>query len=275
MHRWGIIGVGVAGRARARAIQADPRGEVTTSYRGDPEPVDIPSVGRLDDLWDQVDAVAICSPDHTHPDMVRQALDHGKHVVCEFPLARTGDEAQALFDAAQKAGRILHVEHIELLSATAQWWRQNPPRSVTRGRLAFTSSRTGVDVALGNLARLHRIIDILGMPTDFTPESQSERHLQGTLRFDGSTPIVVDFRFGPGLPRETTIELITGEGDALQQKNRAITKNRQPVELPAVGPLFAADQQVATARILDGASGYVSEAHIVETLRWVERLSAG
>ena len=36
MLRWGIIGVGRAGAARARALAADPRAEAVLGVRGDP-----------------------------------------------------------------------------------------------------------------------------------------------------------------------------------------------------------------------------------------------
>ena len=38
------------------------------------------------------------------------ALEAGKHVYCEKPMARTGAEAKAMYEAAQKAGKQLHVQ---------------------------------------------------------------------------------------------------------------------------------------------------------------------
>jgi predicted dehydrogenase len=42
------------------------------------------------------DAVVVSTPTMTHYDVVRQAVQPGKHVLCEKPLCLTGDEADAL-----------------------------------------------------------------------------------------------------------------------------------------------------------------------------------
>lgn len=46
-----------------------------------------------------VDVLHVCTPNVLHGPLVQAALAAGKHVVCEKPLAGTGDEAQALLDA--------------------------------------------------------------------------------------------------------------------------------------------------------------------------------
>jgi predicted dehydrogenase len=52
-----------------------------------------------------IDAVHICTPNAQHFPMAMEALEAGKHVVCEKPLATTVEEASALVAAAAKAGR--------------------------------------------------------------------------------------------------------------------------------------------------------------------------
>ncbi len=47
-----------------------------------------------------IDVLHVCTPNALHVGLVRAALASGKHVVCEKPLAPTGDEAQALLEAA-------------------------------------------------------------------------------------------------------------------------------------------------------------------------------
>lgn len=272
--RWGIIGVGRAGQARARALHADPRATAQVGFRGDPASVNLRAAASVEDLLARVDAVAICSTDETHPALVRQALAAHKHVVCEFPLAPSAAEARALFALARAVDRVLHVEHIELLTGAAVWWREHRPKTVRSGTLAFTSPRTGVDPARGNVARLHRIVDILGEPESVAVTYWDQTTLAGALHFSQGT-VAVDFRFGPGLPRETLIELVDQDGVVIRQQGRGITRNGQPVVLPTVGGLFAADQIAASARILDGAPGYVSEARVVSVIALTETLREG
>jgi len=52
---------------------------------------------------DDVDLVDICTPGDTHADIAVAALDAGKHVLCEKPLANTVAEAQAMAAAAERA----------------------------------------------------------------------------------------------------------------------------------------------------------------------------
>jgi predicted dehydrogenase len=54
-----------------------------------------------------IDAVYISLPNTLHVEWSIKALEAGKHVLCEKPLTRNPEEADAAFDAADKAKRIL------------------------------------------------------------------------------------------------------------------------------------------------------------------------
>lgn len=54
-----------------------------------------------------LDCVDICTPNRFHTPAARAALNSGKHVLCEKPLAVTTEEVRTLGDAARKNGRIL------------------------------------------------------------------------------------------------------------------------------------------------------------------------
>ena len=53
---------------------------------------------------DDVQAVIIATPNFTHPPIALAAIAHGKHVLCEKPLALTAADAQAMAAAADRAG---------------------------------------------------------------------------------------------------------------------------------------------------------------------------
>jgi len=59
------------------------------------------------DLLDdpQVGLVDNCTPNHLHAEISIAALEAGRHVACEKPLAGTLDDARAMRDAARKAAR--------------------------------------------------------------------------------------------------------------------------------------------------------------------------
>jgi predicted dehydrogenase len=59
----------------------------------------------------RIEAVAIATPPHTHYDLVRRALEAGKHVLVEKPLARTADEAAKLVALADELGLTMMPGH--------------------------------------------------------------------------------------------------------------------------------------------------------------------
>ncbi|EHR60213.1 putative dehydrogenase [Saccharomonospora cyanea NA-134] len=52
---------------------------------------------------DDVDLVDVCTPGDTHAEIAIAALEAGKHVLCEKPLANTVDEAERMVEAAERA----------------------------------------------------------------------------------------------------------------------------------------------------------------------------
>jgi UDP-N-acetylglucosamine 3-dehydrogenase len=56
-----------------------------------------------------IDAVDVCLPSAVHHDVVIPALEMGKHVFCESPLAQDLAEARHMRGAARRAGRLLQV----------------------------------------------------------------------------------------------------------------------------------------------------------------------
>lgn len=64
----------------------------------------------------EVEAVAIATPPHTHYELVRRALDAGKHVLVEKPLACAAAEAAELIELANDFGLVLMPGHTFLYS---------------------------------------------------------------------------------------------------------------------------------------------------------------
>ena len=58
-----------------------------------------------------LDLVVIALPLHLHFSVVREALDAGKHVFCEAPLAETGDQCKQLANLAREKNLVLSTGH--------------------------------------------------------------------------------------------------------------------------------------------------------------------
>ena len=57
----------------------------------------------------EIDAVDVCTWNAAHAPCSIMALEAGKHVFCEKPMAMNAKEAQAMKDAADKAGKVLMI----------------------------------------------------------------------------------------------------------------------------------------------------------------------
>ncbi len=64
-------------------------------------------LSKIDEMWNMVDAVYIASPHGTHFVYTIEALEHGKHVLCEKPMALKMEEAKRAFSLAKEKGLIL------------------------------------------------------------------------------------------------------------------------------------------------------------------------
>jgi predicted dehydrogenase/ABC-type lipoprotein export system ATPase subunit len=94
--------------------------------------------GRLEDLLHDpaVDAVYIATPHGTHQDLGLQALEAGKHVLIEKPMAIDSKQVRDLIAGAHRAGRFL---------MEAMWTKFNPAihdlqRLISQGRIGDVRS---------------------------------------------------------------------------------------------------------------------------------------
>ena len=118
MVRIGLLGAGTMGAAHAAAYAVLSDVEVVGVYSRDQDrarsvasicqakPVD--EASALIEAGD-IDAIDVCLPTPVHRSFVIPALDCGKHVFCETPLALGLEDAHAMRDAARRAGRLLQV----------------------------------------------------------------------------------------------------------------------------------------------------------------------
>jgi predicted dehydrogenase len=106
-NRWDIVaGALSSDPANAQASGADWFLEPGRTY------ADYADMARREGARaDGIDAVAICTPNHTHHDIASAFLDAGIDVICDKPLTTTIEDAQALVALQGKTGLVVGVTY--------------------------------------------------------------------------------------------------------------------------------------------------------------------
>jgi 1,5-anhydro-D-fructose reductase (1,5-anhydro-D-mannitol-forming) len=119
--RWGLIGAStIARQFMIDAIRAQGDGEVSAVMSSSPQRAQayarengIPAAfSSLDELLaGDIDAVYISTTNELHLEQALAAARAKKHVLCEKPLALSGDDARKMVDACKAAGVVLGTNH--------------------------------------------------------------------------------------------------------------------------------------------------------------------
>jgi predicted dehydrogenase len=124
--RIAVVGYGYWGPNLVRNVIERPELELATLCERDDQRAaaflqrvpDVPVCGDFDTVLDDpsIDAVLVATPPRTHHALASAALDAGKHVLVEKPLARTVVEAEDLIELADANDRVLMPGHTFLYS---------------------------------------------------------------------------------------------------------------------------------------------------------------
>ena len=156
--RVGVWGAGAWGEKHARIYEALPGVELVGVHDRDPARSAAVAARhgglaceRPEALLARCDAVSIAVPTVHHRAAAEQALAAGCHVLVEKPMAATVEDADAMLEAARRAGRVLQVGQVErfnpALSAARPLVRR--PKFIEAHRLAAFQPRSlDIDVVL-------------------------------------------------------------------------------------------------------------------------------
>jgi len=155
----GILGAGFIGTTHVRAYARQPGARVSGVWSRDSAKAATLAAetgarayadaqALLDDP--AIDAVSITLPTHLHPTWAIRALEAGKHVLVEKPMALSLGECDAMIRAQARTGRVLMVAHV------LRFWPEymalydyvnsgtlGPPLSITAFRLLGRSAPGG------------------------------------------------------------------------------------------------------------------------------------
>lgn len=176
MIRVGVIGYGYWGPNLARNVLQTPGLQLQRVVDLDPRRrdaarlacfgADVSADAAAITQAADIDAVAIATPAATHYDLALAALESGKHVLVEKPLADSVRRCETLIEIADRRGLILMVDHTFVYTDAVRWISQ----FVGAGRLGqpyyFDSIRS-------NLGLFQRDVSVLW---DLAPHDLSILH---------------------------------------------------------------------------------------------------
>jgi predicted dehydrogenase len=250
--RIGLVGVGAAAQINhIPALKRMEGVEITALCDRDPEKASrvaqkfgIPRAHqRFDDLLadEEIDAVDLCTPNYLHSPMATAALEAGKHVLCERPLARSADEAATMVKAAKKADRLLMcaVQHRfrpdaillrkfvekgdlgEIFFAKAGWLRQRTEWDSDEWRRQKRESGGGVVLDLG-FQMLDLSLWLMGNPKVESVTASLHRLRKGEvedsatafLRLESGATLTLELTWGLLMEKDFAYVNLFGSGGA-------------------------------------------------------------
>lgn len=213
---------------------------------------------------ESLDAVDICTPTHTHRELVEPAVERGLDVLCEKPVERTLSDAQAMADAVDESGVTFMPGHTlrffpEYAKArervlegdigspgTARTLRQSP-FDEKPGWFATDEKSGGalLDLAIHDFDFLRWTLGEVDRVFARRKRWDDHEYALATVRFENGAVGHVDARWphSPDLPFLTRFELSGDEG-LLEFDNEnvspieiASTSEREPARDPIDEPL--------------------------------------
>jgi predicted dehydrogenase len=168
--RVGVVGTGRLGRAHVRVLRSLPGvdfvgchdADATRSREAATE-FGATAFDSLDSLFSEVDAVSIVTTTSAHAEVALAALDRGRDIFVEKPIAGSVRDAERIVASARSRGRVIQVGHIERFNSAvrAALPAIGRPLFIEVHRLAPFNLR-GADVSVVMDLMIHDL-DLLGL----------------------------------------------------------------------------------------------------------------
>ena len=218
--RIGVIGVGQIGKHHLNMYQKIPGAEVVAVAD-----IDEAEAKRVSELYniphvytdfrqllarDDIAAVDVCLHNNLHMPVTVAALEAGKHVYCEKPMAGAYADAETMFHAAQATGRKLSIQ-LSTLFANESKAAKALIDAGKLGRLYFARST-------GFRRRGRPYVDGYGTPTFV-----QKRHAAGGAMYDMGVYHIANILYLLGNPDVLTITGKVFQETAMDPRRREIS----------------------------------------------------
>jgi len=289
----GIVGTGFVANLRAELFSNFPEAKVV-GFAGHPDRVqalgekfNCPVFFHPEELINlpHINLIVVANVNSDHSQTAKFALAANKNVVVEYPPALSYAEGMELWHLAQAQGKLLHIEHIELLGGVHQAMVQNldrigrvhfaryvtkSPQRPAPDKWTYYPDRYGFPL-IGALSRVHRFTAVWGEVQDVScqvsysgdhlPQRYSSCYCDAQLIFANGTIGHIHYAKGEYCwQAERSLEIQGEKGALFFQGDTGKLVTAQGEETLSVGSsrgLFAIDTRQVISHLLTGSPLYV------------------
>ena len=156
-----------------------------------------------------IEVVSVCVPTTHHYNIVMEAINHGKHVLVEKPIAFTLDEAKEMIKAAKEKGVILATGHVERFNPAVQKAKELIENDVIGDIVSASAKRVGpfppriqdvgvtIDLAIHDLDVMYYLFDeevvqVYGTMGSILDNCEFEDHAEIMVNFDNDASGILE-----------------------------------------------------------------------------------
>ena len=223
---------------------------------------------------EDVDFIDVCTPSYLHADITVEALNAGKHVICEKPMSVSTSEAQRMIDASIKNGKLLMTAHVVRFMAPYVYLKSvidsgelGKPVHITMSRISSAprwswenwmldlekSGGVAVDLSIHDIDYIQ---NVFGKPVSYSATYRelegNDNYIVSTLNYDGFSVHITGGWYNADIPFQASY-LAVFEGGYVQLKDGKVYKNGKEVALDL------GETSENTGINLSGADGYSDE----------------
>ena len=212
----GVIGVGAMGYNHARVYYRLENANLVAvsdvserTLKKVCKKYDTKGYNDIEDLLNdpEIEVVSVCVPTTHHYDVVMKAIEHGKHVLVEKPIAFTEEEAEGMIKAAKEKGVILGTGHVERFNPAVQKAKELIENDVIGDVVSASAKRVGpfpprikdvgvaIDLAIHDLDVMYYLFDeeveqVYATMGSILDKCEYEDHAEIMVNFEDVTGIL-------------------------------------------------------------------------------------
>ena len=261
----GVIGVGAMGYNHARVYYRLEEANLVAVADGSErtlnkvcEKYNAKGYSDYEDLLKdpEIEVVSVCVPTTHHHDVVMKAIEYGKHVLVEKPIAFSLEEAEEMIAAAKEKGVILGTGHVERFNPAVQKAKELIENDVIGDVVSASAKRVGpfpprikdvgvcIDLAIHDLDVMYYLFNedveqVYGTMSSILDKTDFEDHAEIMVSFTNATGILEVNWLTPYKRRE--IEITGTDGiisvDYIEQSIEVFGKFAQDITIKHEEPL--------------------------------------